>query len=167
MPEPPPNATDYFLFYQWVKPLSKHLCGKISPNTVTLLGLLPAFACAWAVYSRRIGLALLFFTLRFFMDTLDGSIARTCHQQSNFGKIFDEFADVVTDVLIVIAWTAAYISTTSSALSTAFVLILVGEIVSRRWLRLTDMAHDNLFLWEVGLFSAALIGGEFKLKRSR
>lgn len=73
---------------------------RITPNALTLLGLLAAIATAyWALSIWAI--ALLVFSL--FCDGIDGSVAIFQKKESNRGAIFDSVADRISEAMWLVA----------------------------------------------------------------
>ena len=102
----PQGGLDSVIYTFLVEPLATKLCG-VSPNVVTLLGLLTA--CIISYHSIHhdgqyvIGVLLVMF--RFYCDCLDGSMARACGTGSKFGSIFDHTCDMIfTTLVCVIYW---------------------------------------------------------------
>jgi CDP-diacylglycerol--glycerol-3-phosphate 3-phosphatidyltransferase len=69
---------------------------RISPNTLTMLGLLGAVATALTAQSP---LAILFLVFSLFCDGIDGSVAIFQHRESKFGATLDSVIDRISEAL--------------------------------------------------------------------
>ena len=77
----------------------------ITPNTVTVLGLLISFASAWCYYRWASSPILLpiagtLLLLSGLFDAIDGVIARTTGKVTTFGGFFDSVSDRYADALV-------------------------------------------------------------------
>ena len=104
---PRPNGgLDAIIYTLLVEPVSERLCG-VSPNAVTLVGLLTSFVALYHAiyYDRQYVVGTLLFLFRFYCDCLDGSIARHCGTGSKLGSILDHACDIIWTVLgCVVYW---------------------------------------------------------------
>ena len=91
------RSTDYYVYRYAATPLAKRLCGVVHPNVVTLAGLLLIVPIAWALVSQHVGVAAfaLLVCFRFYLDCLDGEVARHCQQQSALGATLDVLTDTI------------------------------------------------------------------------
>lgn len=76
----------------------------ISPDHLTLLGLVLAVPAAWAIATGRLGLGLGLLIGSALPDLLDGALAKASGRSSVRGAFFDSVADRVTDTLILYAF---------------------------------------------------------------
>jgi len=74
----------------------------ISPNVVTILGLLASAAAAWAFAYGNLVYALLLLVLTSFFDILDGAVAKATGKVTKFGGFLDSVVDRYSDALILI-----------------------------------------------------------------
>lgn len=65
----------------------------VTPNQVTLVGLLLTFAAAWALATGRFGLATTLLVVGSVCDMLDGDLARLGKSASRFGAFLDSTID--------------------------------------------------------------------------
>lgn len=77
----------------------------VTPNMVTVLGLLASLASAWAYYSRASSPILLpaagaLILLSGLFDAVDGVIARTAGKVTSFGGFFDSVSDRYADAFV-------------------------------------------------------------------
>lgn len=68
---------------------------RVSPTTVTLLGLVTGLIAAALLLEQQYGLALVLWLVSRLFDGLDGTIARTHARQSDFGGYLDILSDFV------------------------------------------------------------------------
>ena len=102
----PTGGLDAIIYDFLVEPVSEQLCG-VSPNVVTLVGLLTSFIALYHAihYDHQYVVGTLLFLFRFYCDCLDGSIARGCGTGSKFGSILDHTCDCIWTVLgCVVYW---------------------------------------------------------------
>ncbi|NOZ58581.1 MAG: CDP-alcohol phosphatidyltransferase family protein [Euryarchaeota archaeon] len=74
----------------------------LSPNLLTLMGLLASVATAFALAAKRLELALLFLLLTGFFDAIDGAVARLTRRESKFGAFLDATLDRYADAAVII-----------------------------------------------------------------
>jgi len=102
MPRPQKNSTDDYLFYSIADKITPKLCGLISPNAITLLGFIPTFMLMKNFYYSK-GLIDfgVWMWLYYFLDCLDGQLARDCNQTTIHGAFLDEICDLIKFSLLV------------------------------------------------------------------
>ena len=94
-----------------VRPVGEQLRKtKISPDHLTLLGLVVAFGAAVAIGFGALRLGLLLVVLAALPDLLDGALAKASNQSSQRGAFFDSTIDRVTDAVLLggVAWFLGY-----------------------------------------------------------
>jgi archaetidylinositol phosphate synthase len=74
----------------------------ISPNTITLIGLLASAAAAGAFAYGNLVYALVLLGLTSFFDILDGAVAKATGKVTKFGGFIDSMTDRYADALILI-----------------------------------------------------------------
>jgi len=84
----------------WHDPLVKRLFlwaipKTVHPNHITVFRLLATPFVAWLMYYENYSIGLVAFLLVGFTDILDGSLARTRNQVTNWGKVFDPVTDKI------------------------------------------------------------------------
>jgi len=77
-----------------VRPLAK---AGVTPNTVTVAGLMLSLISAYLFYLREARLAALVLILGSLIDALDGTLARLTGKVSRFGAFLDSTSDRVSD----------------------------------------------------------------------
>lgn len=65
------------------------------PNTVTTLGLLTGVLAIFCVYHKRPRLGALLYMLTYLLDCIDGPLARSTDNVTNFGSQYDHVRDIV------------------------------------------------------------------------
>ena len=89
--------TNTIYFYPWDRFLAKTVLRlfpkRIRPNHVTVLRLLLTPAVVYILWAGHPGVGAVFFILVAFTDVLDGSMARTRNQITEWGKLYDPVAD--------------------------------------------------------------------------
>jgi len=70
---------------------------RISPNTITVIGLILALIGVYFVSQQNWPLAFLFFLLAPTMDLIDGTVARVLNKKSNWGNYFETMVDKIVD----------------------------------------------------------------------
>ncbi|HAG72595.1 MAG TPA: hypothetical protein DCL66_10380 [Gammaproteobacteria bacterium] len=89
----------------YVAPLVRLLTALgLTPNQVTILGLLTALGSAYLVFSGEFILALIIWWLSRLLDALDGIYARATNQTSDFGAFLDIQFDMLAYSAMVIAF---------------------------------------------------------------
>lgn len=80
----------------------------ITPNQLTTLALLLACIAGslviWAPLAWLLWAYPLLMLLRMALNAMDGMLARQTHQQSSFGALWNELADVLSDLVMVLPW---------------------------------------------------------------
>lgn len=124
-------STDYYVYNYVVNPIAKRICF-ISPNLITFLGLLLTIPICQNLLNKGsttefVCLAL----LRYFMDCLDGSVARKCNKKSKFGAIFDVVADAISNIIqyLVVLYIIFKKEKTNVLLNTIIILIIISVII--------------------------------------
>jgi len=70
---------------------------RISPNDISVIGLILALIGAYFVYEQNWILAFIFFLLAPTMDLIDGTVARALNKRSNWGNYFETMIDKFVD----------------------------------------------------------------------
>ena len=86
-------STDYYWYQYIINPIADRVCF-INPNVITFLGTLLIIPIVQNLLNG--GNLLIFITLmitRYYLDCLDGAIARKCNKKSKFGALFDILSD--------------------------------------------------------------------------
>lgn len=78
----------------------------MSPDHMTLLGVLISFGAAWAIGAGQLHVGLLLVILAAVPDMLDGALAKAQNSASQRGAFFDSVMDRVTDSVLMggVAW---------------------------------------------------------------
>jgi CDP-diacylglycerol---glycerol-3-phosphate 3-phosphatidyltransferase len=100
--------------------------GKITPNLITLLGVLGHLIIAWAIIDGSLvvaGLLLIFFGL---FDTLDGELARLQKRAGPAGMFLDSATDRIKEAMLYVAITIFLVNQASEALIIAVTVIALA-----------------------------------------
>jgi phosphatidylglycerophosphate synthase len=93
------GVTDLVTKYVWPTParIVTRWCALagITPNQVTMLGLLLVFAAMYLFWTGHFGWGLVCAWIMTFLDTVDGKLARVTLNSSAFGNIFDHGIDLI------------------------------------------------------------------------
>lgn len=74
--------------------------GRLSPNTVTLFGLLMHLPIAWLIAQSYFGYAAILLVVFGLFDALDGALARLQGKSSNAGMLLDASTDRMKEVIL-------------------------------------------------------------------
>lgn len=91
-----------------LQPIVKRFFGKISPNTLSLVAVIPGVLAALAVLEHAPLLGLLLWLLNRFLDGLDGLVARVHNKKSDWGGYLDLLLDFVVYLAVPIAFVIAW-----------------------------------------------------------
>jgi CDP-diacylglycerol--glycerol-3-phosphate 3-phosphatidyltransferase len=90
-------------FRNILEPLARALsAGSVSPNTLTLVGLLPAIAAGVAFAGGMIRLGGVMVGISGLFDLLDGLVARVGNKQTDFGALLDSTLDRFAEIAVFI-----------------------------------------------------------------
>ena len=94
---------DYFdrLLYPSIEYISDTIYNfKITPNMITFLGLIIGLLSAYYLYEKQIIISLVLWIVCYYLDLLDGYIARKYDQGSTVGGWFDHISDIIKFIAI-------------------------------------------------------------------
>lgn len=90
------NPIDNFIVFELCSPISEYLHNKnITPNIITTVGLFSSLTSAYFLYNYKIYLFMVFYSLAYFCDCLDGYMARKYNQETSFGDYYDHITDII------------------------------------------------------------------------
>ena len=164
---------------------------KISPNAISVIGLILAIIGVYFVTQQNWVLAFIFFLLAPTMDLIDGTVARKLNLKSNFGNYFETMIDKMVDFamlgsFVLLFPVASVLAVGFSALSSyakprvALIIITdnhdwpaIGEhadklVIVLVILLLASFGVTNLFgfnIIELGLYLIALISAIGTIQR--
>lgn len=90
--------------------LNRMSAGKISPNSITMIGLLAHIPIAWLIALQHYILAAILLIIFGLFDSLDGELARLQHRVSNAGMLLDATADRIKEIFLYLGIAYAFIS---------------------------------------------------------
>jgi CDP-diacylglycerol--glycerol-3-phosphate 3-phosphatidyltransferase len=111
------------------KDLDKLSGGRISPNAITMTGLLAHVYIAWLIAFGANLWAALFLIIFGLFDTLDGQLARLQKRASNAGMLLDATTDRMKEVLLYGGIAYFYISSTTPTVAVWAVLACGGSLL--------------------------------------
>jgi CDP-diacylglycerol--glycerol-3-phosphate 3-phosphatidyltransferase len=85
--------------------------GKITPNFITMLGLVAHIPIAWAIYQQHLVLGAVLLVIFGLMDTLDGELARLQKRTSAVGMLLDSTTDRMKEVILYLGLSAYLVKT--------------------------------------------------------
>ena len=74
-----------------------------TPNMVTTLSIIFGLLSAAQILAGQFFLAMLLFVVAYYLDCVDGKLARKYHMTSQFGDYYDHFGDIFKIVVIIYA----------------------------------------------------------------
>jgi len=93
------NPIDRLLYYS-IEYISDTIFNlNITPNIITLFGLICSLLSAYFLYEKKIIYCIVFWILSYYLDLLDGYIARKYNQGSTMGGWFDHISDLIKLVI--------------------------------------------------------------------
>lgn len=98
----------------------------LTPNAVTVLGLVPAVAAGAAFASGQVRLGGLFLLISGMMDMLDGAVARVAENESKFGALLDSTIDRYAEITVYLGLAILY---RDSAALIGVILALCGSLM--------------------------------------
>lgn len=99
--------------------------GKLTPNSITIIGLLAHLPIAWLIAQRHPVKAAVLLIIFGLFDALDGALARLQNSTSSVGIFLDSSTDRIKEVLIYCGIVAFFLYSNASA---ALVIAAVGAL---------------------------------------
>lgn len=106
----------------------------VSPNMVTLTGLLGAGVSAWLISEGKLWEGGVVMLLAGVLDLFDGSLARSTGKESPFGALLDSVVDRVSEIVVLLGLLIHY-ARNDSLEGTVLVYLAVGGSVMVSYLR--------------------------------
>ena len=131
------GITDFVTKYFWPKPAFyvTRACSalKLTPNSVTTIGLVLCIAAFYFFYNGQWAAGFLTGWLMTFLDTVDGKLARTTMTYSSWGNVYDHGIDLIHPPFWYYAWFVGLggVLAWPNAMTIALVLIFIGYVVDR------------------------------------
>lgn len=104
------RSTVRHVMHQVARGLNSLTGGKLSPNTVTIVGLLAHIPIAYLIAQQFNSWAAILLVIFGLFDTLDGELARLQHRASSSGMLLDASTDRIKEVLLYMGVAFALIS---------------------------------------------------------
>ena len=103
----------------------------LSPNVITILGMVCAMVCGYFLAVGNVPLAAVFFALSGVLDLVDGYVAKKLDKVTVFGSFLDSFSDRISDAAIYIGIAVLYIRRGEGVyVGLALVLLVVSFLIS-------------------------------------
>lgn len=112
----------------------------MTPNAITLSGLIISFLCPFAALKGNIYIFLICLVVSSFMDVLDGAVARVSQKVSKFGSILDSFSDRIEEVMYM---------TSLEILGVSRIVITISIVLSFLISYLRALGEKQEYLWKV------------------
>lgn len=108
--------------------LNKLSGGKLSPNAVTIVGLLAHLPIAYLISEGRLGLSAILLVIFGLFDTLDGELARLQKRDNPAGMFLDSVTDRMKEVFLYVG-IAFYLVSTDQAFYAVWAIAALGGSV--------------------------------------
>jgi phosphatidylglycerophosphate synthase len=148
------------------KDLDKLSGGRISPNMITIVGLLAHIPIAWLIATNQYVLAAILLIIFGLFDTLDGSLARLQKRDSLTGMLLDASTDRFKEVMLYAGAAYSFISL-SQPYAAVWAVIACGASLSVSYVKAkgeTAVAKSKLTATEVNrLFQDGLLRFEIRM----
>jgi len=148
------GITDFITKWWWPHPARAVVgwCARlgITPNMVTLFGLLLVLAATFAFYHGAFALGLACGWIMTFLDTVDGKLARVSIASSRIGHVLDHGIDIVHPPFWYIAWGFGLGTAQAAGMQVELLCWLVGAgYVAGRLIEAAfhQLGHCGLFSW--------------------
>ena len=102
----------------------------ISPNSITIIGLLVSFVVAWVLATGNLFLGGFLVLLSGAFDLLDGALARMTGRTSKFGAALDSTIDRLSEAAILLGLTAYYLRENAFQEVLLIGAVLVGSMMT-------------------------------------
>ena len=153
------------LLYSSIIPLLAK--GKISPNTITIIGFVFALITMILISQGYLLISGILIIISSIFDLLDGALARYTHNTTNFGKFFDAVIDRLSEIAIYVGLFIYFINDSNS------LLIIFLSAISNQLVSYIKTKYESIGIeGDIGIFtrperiislSLALIIGSFYL----
>lgn len=104
--------------------------GKLTPNMITIVGLLAHIPIAYLIADGQLILAAVLLVVFGLFDTLDGQLAQVQKRTSNAGMFLDSVTDRMKEVFLYVGIAFFLVSTDSAYYAVWTVLALGGSVVT-------------------------------------
>jgi hypothetical protein len=74
-----------------------------TPNMVTTLSIIFGFLAAYQIMQNRLWLAAIFWLISYYLDCVDGKLARKYNMVSKFGDIYDHVGDLLKFIAVLVS----------------------------------------------------------------
>ena len=116
----------------------------ITPNQITVLGIITGLMASYYLYIDELHLSLLFITLSCFFDNLDGHHARKYKLTSKFGDLLDHIGDIIKVCCLIYVLYIKYFSH-FYIIKEIFIVILIVNFVHNSCIYEILDKNNNIF----------------------
>jgi len=103
----------------------------LSPNLITMLGMICAIVCGYFLAVGNVPLAAVFFALSGVLDLVDGYVAKKLDKVTVFGSFLDSFSDRIGDAAIYLGIAVLYLRRGEGVyVGLAMILLIVSFLIS-------------------------------------
>ncbi len=135
------------------------LMAGVTPNMITSAGLLMSLIAGLLAASGHLYAGIFFFMIGAFLDALDGSFARACSLNTEFGRYFDSICDRLSELAFVLGAVLGGASVTAFIVIGGSYMLLSTRIYNHRKGLSSDAAMfgrpERITLLVAGLLSPA------------
>ncbi len=107
------------------KTILKLFPGKVTPNMVTTFRLIATPVVAFLMLYQHYSIGLITFLVVAFTDMIDGSLARTRNQITEWGKVCDPLADKILIALMIFIIVLRYISIWTAGIIVGLEVVII------------------------------------------
>ncbi len=130
--------------------LSRITKNRLSPNAVTIFGLLMHIPIAWLIAMRHPLWAALFLAIFGLFDTLDGELARSQNKTSALGMFLDSATDRIKEIMLYCGMAIFLIDSGASKTTIVILIVALGISILTSYLNawgeavLANFSHHKL-----------------------
>jgi len=116
----------------------------ITPNQITVLGIITGLMASYYLYIDELHLSLLFITLSCFFDDLDGHHARKYKLVSKFGDLLDHIGDIIKVACLLYVLYVKYFSNFYNIKELIIIILIVNFVHNSCIYEILDK-HNTIF----------------------
>jgi phosphatidylglycerophosphate synthase len=108
------------------------LAAGVTPNMVTMAGLLVSVTAGLIAMSGHLYAAIFIFIIGACLDAVDGSFARACGLSSEFGRYFDSISDRLSELVFISGAVVGGASSSAFAVIAGSLFLLASRVYNHR-----------------------------------
>jgi len=140
------NPIDRILYYS-IEYISDYVYFlNITPNMITFLSLVTGLYSAYLIYQKKIYLAFFIWIISYYLDLLDGYIARKYDKGSVFGGWFDHISDMIKLLVIIYVLYIQEKYLIITILVSIFIVSLLNTSCRTKFLNRDSNPNDSLYI---------------------